>query len=234
MYQQINLFDIESDERKYVRRISFGEARPFIENIHYSRKMPTVTDAFGLFVDGIMVGVVTYGIPASRAPCVGIAGEENADHVLELNRLVIHPKYAQKNYASYLVSHSLKMLPSGTFVISYADTAWTHIGYVYQACNFLYTGLSAKHIDAFHPEGAHPRHVDRGKYGSVYCERSRKHRYVYLVGNRRTKERMLRELKYEIIHDYPKGDEVRYDTDRPVMPTQMKLIHKKGRKRNAQ
>lgn len=45
--------------------------------------------------------------------------------------------------------------------------------------------------------------------------RSRKHRYVYLVGDKRTKKRMRSELKYEVFDRYPKGDEVHYDPDAP-------------------
>jgi len=217
MEQQTTLFELFSDKQKYVRRIGYHEAKPFIESIHYSRKLPNVTDAFGLFVDGELAGVVTYGIPASHPLCIGLAGEKNARMVRELNRLAILPKYSGgvHNYASYLVSHSLKQLPNGTFVVSYADTAWTHVGYVYQACNFLYTGLSARRVDTFQPGGLHPRAYDKNNHSELYQTRSPKHRYVYLVGNKSTRRRMMSELKYPIVTPYPKGDEVRYDTNNP-------------------
>ena len=158
--EQLNLFDIVEAQtsEKFVRRISYDETKPFLLNIHYARRMPCITDAFGLFVNGELVGVVTYGVPASRPLCIGLAGVENERHVLELNRLCIRPDLngGGRNYASYLVSRSLKMLPNGTFVVSYADTAWTHVGYIYQACNFLYTGLSAKRKDTYQPGGATP------------------------------------------------------------------------------
>lgn len=110
-------------ERLSVRRISYDDTKVFILNIHYARRMPCIQFAFGLF-DGdypYPVGVVTYGQPASAPLCKGIAGEENRKHVLELNRLVLYPEYNGGNYASYLVSKSLKMLPNHTFVVSYAD-----------------------------------------------------------------------------------------------------------------
>ena len=106
-----------------VRKISYDETKPFILGIHYARRMPCVQYAFGLF-DGdypYPVGVVTYGSPASPPLCKGIAGEENRKRVLELNRLVLYPEYNGNNYASFLVAKSLKMLPHGTFVVSYAD-----------------------------------------------------------------------------------------------------------------
>lgn len=131
------------------------------------------------------------------------------------------------NYASYLVSHSLKMLPSGTFVVSYADTAWSHVGYVYQACNFLYTGMSAKRRDTYQPGGLHPRAYDKNNHSSLYQTRSQKHRYVYLVGDKRTKKRMRSELKYPVIDKYPKGNETHYDTNNPVIIHPIQVVERK-------
>lgn len=94
MEQQISIFDIMEQKKgvsKYVRRITYDETKPYLLGIHYARRMPCITDAFGLFVDGEMVGVVTYGVPASHPLCIGIAGEKNQYNVLELNRLVIEP-----------------------------------------------------------------------------------------------------------------------------------------------
>ena len=228
MELQVSLFDVAQEQGKYVRRIPYSEAKPFIESIHYSRKMPNVTDAFGLFVGGEMVGVVTYGIPASHPLCIGLAGEKNVNMVKELNRLAILPKYTGGgyNYASYLVSHSLKELPKGTFVVSYADTAWTHVGYVYQACNFLYTGTSAKRLDTYQPGGLHPRAYNKDDHSALYQTRSTKHRYVYLVGSKSDKRRMMKELKYPVIKEYPKGDETHYDTKNPKRAIPIQIINR--------
>lgn len=52
---QMSLFDYEKrlqGEEKYVRRISYDETKPFLLKIHYARRMPCVTDAFGLFLGG--------------------------------------------------------------------------------------------------------------------------------------------------------------------------------------
>lgn len=222
---QISIFDYEHQaEEKYVRRISYEETKPFLLGIHYARRMPCITDAFGLFVDGRMIGCVTYGVPASYHLCIGIAGKENKDNVRELNRLVILPEYNGKNYASYLIARSLKMLPNKTFVVSYADTAWSHVGYVYQATNFLYTGLSAKRNDTYQPGGLHPRAYNKENHSDLLQSRSRKHRYIYLVGDRRTKREMRKELKYKVYDEYPKGDEVHYDENNPVPIEPIKII----------
>lgn len=92
--QQITFFDLQQKEdgiSKYVRPITYDETKPFLLGIHYARRMPCITNSFGLFVDEELVGVVTYGVPASHNLCIGLAGVENQYNVLELNRLVLLP-----------------------------------------------------------------------------------------------------------------------------------------------
>ena len=223
----MSFFDFEQrNNDKYVGRISYDETKPFLLKVHYARRMPCITDAFGLFVNGKLIGCVTYGIPASNTLCEGLAGRENKYRVYELNRLCILPEYNGQNYASYLVSHSLKMLPNKTFVVSYADTAWSHIGYIYQATNFLYTGMSAKRLDNYQPNGLHPRSYDKANRSGLYQTRSQKHRYVYLVGDRRTRKQMLSELKYKVYDKYPKGNEQHYDVNNPKILEPIRIIDK--------
>ena len=211
--QQMSILDLLCEEEKEVRRIRYSDAVPFIMQIHYARRIPTIQYAFGLFISGILVGVCTFGQPASPSLCKGIAGEQNRNNVLELNRLVFLPQYNGNNNASYLVSHSLKQLPQNTFVVSYADWGgWNHVGYVYQATNFLYTGMTKERTDIM-SESGHARHYNKGETKRQL--RTAKHRYVYLVGNRKQRKKMLQELNYPIISDYPKGTSRHYDIDDP-------------------
>lgn len=223
----MSIFDLDPKERE-VRRISYNEARPFILEIHYARRMPCVTHAFGLFIKGVLCGVVTYGIPASEPLCKGLAGEKNKYSVYELNRLVILPEYSGNNNASYLISHSLKMMPNRSFIVSYADTAWTHVGYVYQATNWLYTGMSAKRTDTYQPDGLHPRAYNKDHHSEYKQTRSAKHRYVYLVGDKRQKREMRSELLYKVYDRYPKGNETRYDINDPKVVVPIEIIKAKA------
>ena len=75
-----------------IKRISYAETKPFLLNIHYARRMPCIQYAYGLFENNLLIGIVTFGQPASPALCKGLAGEENRKKVLELNRLVFLPK----------------------------------------------------------------------------------------------------------------------------------------------
>ena len=196
----------------HITQISYEDTKPFILDIHYAKRMPSITYAYGLFdCENKLTGCVTYGSPASPRVCDGIAGKEYKDLVIELNRLVL--KNNEKNEASILISSSLRLLPKPKIVISYADTSQNHIGFVYQATNFDYVGLSAKRTDRVFIDGTkqkHGRHVistdvENIKKRTVLVDRPRKHRYIYFLGNKTEKKQYKRNLKYEI-EDYPKNN----------------------------
>ncbi len=186
------------DEYK-IERISYQSTKPFILDIHYARRMPSISYAFGLFNNNLLIGIVTYGSPASYTLCKGIAGIENKPNVIELNRLVL--KNNLKNEASFLVANSLKLLPKPKIVVSYADSEQNHIGYVYQACNFYFTGTSKPRTDSAGKDGQHHRHHIGDK--TIRTKRSAKHRYVYLVGNKTQIKNLKSCLNYPILK-YPK------------------------------
>lgn len=186
------------------------EAYPWILKKHYAKRLPVVMFSYGLYVDGVLEGVITYGLPPSRPLCIGICGKEYADQVLELNRLILSSN--KKNHASFLIGNSLKLLPKPKIIVSYADTNMGHNGYIYQATNFIYCGLSEKRSDPVGTNtttGKHPRH--NWVKGGETVERPRKHRYVYFVGDKRQKREYLKNLRYKV-EDYPKGDNKNYDS----------------------
>ena len=138
--------------------------------------------------------------------------------MLELNRLCLVNN--EKNEASRLVGASLKMLPQPTIVVSYADSAQQHTGFIYQATNFLYTGETGSHLDyalKSNPKAhnkAISNTVPNGKdkikrlkelHGDdLYIKmRSKKHRYVFLVGNKTHKKELRKALRYKVL-PYPK------------------------------
>ena len=212
-----------------VQPIPPKDALPWLLGRHYAKRKCPVSHAFGAFEDGTMIGVVTYGTPASAPLRDGVAGKEWSDKVLELNRLCC---LNRANVASQLVGQSLRMLPKPSIVVSYADTAQGHVGYVYQATNFLYTGLSAKRTDwkvkgKEHLHGATIADESRGqanraawmreKYGEAFYleERPRKHRYVFLIGSKRDKRAMREALRYKV-EDYPKSPPASYTASQSV------------------
>jgi hypothetical protein len=187
-------------EHYRVKKITYEETKPFILNLHYAKRMPSISYAYGLFENNELVGIISYGSPASPPLCRGIAGDKNKALVIELNRLVL--KYNRKNQASLLIGASFKLLPKPKIIVSYADKAQDHLGVVYQATNFMFTGTSKPRTDMASKEGKHPRHHLGDRSKRVY--RSAKHRYVYILGNKRDKKRLMNDLKYKVM-DYPKA-----------------------------
>jgi len=201
-----------------VCQIKNEETYDWLINVHYAKRIPNIMIAFGLYKNNYLIGIITYGMPPSPPLCIGICGAKYKDNVIELNRLCLLDNY--KNYASYLISKSLKLLPKPTVVVSYADTSMNHIGYVYQASNFIYSGLSEKRTDVDTGD-KHARHC-KNFDASVRKNRPRKHRYIYFVGNKKQKRNLLQSLNYKIL-PYPKGNNLNYKTDY-VPKTQMSLI----------
>lgn len=205
--------------------IKSHEALPWLLTKHYAKRSCPISYAFGVYRDGLLIGVVTYGTPSSATLRDGLCGKEWSSNVLELNRLCCEN---EKNIASILVGRSLAMLPKPSVIVSYADTEQGHIGYVYQATNFIYTGLSAKRTDwkikgMEHLHGQTISDISRGqekraefmreKFGDDFYlkDRPRKHRYVYFCGNKYQVREMKSSLLYEI-EPYPKGESKRYDS----------------------
>ena len=205
------------------------EVEPWLLARHYAKRMCPISYAFGAYRGSVLVGVVTYGTPASAPLRAGICGDEWADKVLELNRLCCENT---ANVASVLVGRSLRLLPKPSVVVSYADTAQGHVGYIYQATNFIYTGLSAKRTDwkikgREHLHGATVADESRGqanraewmraKYGDDFylADRPRKHRYVFPCGTAKQRAQIRAALRYAM-EPYPKGESRRYDSSAQI------------------
>ena len=212
-----------------VRKIPNTLTYDWLLHKHYAHRIPSISYAFGIYdSSNILNGICTFGCPPSSSLRIGICGKEYQSIVLELNRLCLidnHPK----NLTSYFVSNCLKSLPKPSIIISYADTAHNHHGYIYQACNFIYTGLSAIRTD-WHIDGLDKLHgisiadesrgqtnrveYMRNKYKDKFSlvPRPRKHRYIYFIGTKTEINDMKTHLKYSI-QPYPKGDNIKIETE---------------------
>lgn len=172
--------------------------------------MPSVSFSYGAFYEDELIGVVTIGKPASHSLCVGLAGTLYKDKVYELNRLYVLDGYPD-NLESKLIGYALRNLkPLNLILVSYADVGMGHVGYVYQATNWMYTGETKKRTDIY--TGKHSRHYteDQAK-GTIRKIRTPKHRYVYIAGDKRFKKEMLESLNYPIIEEYPKEEPSYYE-----------------------
>jgi hypothetical protein len=204
--------------------IDTGLCRQLVLRHHYSGRMPGVVRAWGLAQGSAIVGCAVFGIPASGTLCRGVCGPEYSSRVLELSRLVIIT--GARNAASVLIGQALHYLgrERPSVVVSYADCNdhVGHVGYVYQATNWLYTGHASAEPIWLHPEtGAvisyTRRHIDVKAralglhwHGLKKVPQQGKHRYVFFAGDRRFRKAARKALRYPVL-DYPKGPTRRHE-----------------------
>ena len=199
-------------EEYTIRQIEYKTAMEVIVREHYLHRKCPCTNAFGLFLGEDLKGVVIYGTPASSSLRIGIAGAGNTNNVVELTRLWVCDS-VPRNGESFLIGNTVGKAGK-EIVVSYAEIQQGHVGIVYQATNWLYTGLSAKRTN-WTIEGV-DKHCQtladkytaaeiREKYGDRFSlqERPRKHRYVFLNAKGARRKVLLSQLKYPLL-PYPK------------------------------
>jgi hypothetical protein len=175
-----------------------------------------------MYVDDVLAGCITYGIPPSvttQRPC----GDKYRKNTIELNRLFIFD-WAGHNSESWLIGQSFRILhstfPDYFILISFADTGKDHYGFIYQATNWLYTGLSDKsgcysrieingreHSQKFFYNlfGTQSKKVIKEHYpDAIFHPYTQKHRYIYFLGTRRERKELRKALKWSSL-PYPKG-----------------------------
>ena len=182
---------------------------------HYLHRKSPCSFAFGLFPKGgTILGVIVYGVSPSSTLLKGVCGESEKSNVYELTRLWVDD-CVPSNGESYLIANTIKLLDR-EIIVSFADTSQNHRGVVYQACNFIYTGLSSKFRDPKVRGLEHQHHATYAhgltnkqvveKYGEenvYFVARPRKCRYVYFNAKGKRKEELKAKLKYPEL-PYPK------------------------------
>lgn len=199
-----------------VIRLNSKDCEDWLLNKHYLKRMPTIAVAFGLVIDGKVEGICTFSSAVARF--------DLSQTPYELSRLVLNEKF-ERNTLSWFLSRCLKMFPKSAIIVSYADENWGHHGYIYQATNWIYTGLSSSERRIFvngvevhrrtlyqrYGTSSIPKLKEMG-YDITFDEQVGKHRYFYVTGNKRERSNLRKELesKYDTL-PYPKGQNSRYD-----------------------
>jgi hypothetical protein len=201
-----------------IEKISYAEACEFLLPRHYSGRKPVITKAFGWFFDNKLKAVCTFGKPASPSLCRGIMNNEYSANVYELNRLCRVDNLDKQ--LSEFVAGCLKQVSNNNWIIvSYADTAMNHAGYIYQACNFMYTGATKARTDKYTQGNKHSRHYNNLEQNGLRKVRSAKHRYIYFAtGNKKLKKEWNKKLAYTK-QNYPKTPNQNYDLGNYLQPT---------------
>lgn len=195
-----------------IKAISYRVAMEVIIKNHYLHRRAPCSIAFGLFDGPIIIGVICYGTPSSAPLRSGICGPEESGNVIELTRLWVNDG-TPSNTESWFIGNTIKRCGK-EIVVSFAEIDAGHVGTVYQATNWLYTGLSAKRTnwtiegDTRHCQTIADKYTAaevRAIYGDRFSlqDRPRKHRYIYFNCGPRRRKYLKSKLRYQIM-PYPK------------------------------
>jgi len=176
--------------------ISRVDAKTLIVRNHYSHTLPGGTKmSFGVILNGRLLGVMTFGV----GPFYGYKLVDGAtpDDVVTLTRLWLSDELPRNSESKVLgvALRSLKRDTSLKFVLAYSDPAVGHLGIIYQATNWLYTGLSTAtplydigdgtlhHSRSLaHQLGSHSiRYLTLQGINAKAIPQSAKHRYIYFL-----------------------------------------------------
>lgn len=175
-----------------VERIEKATAQEMVVAHHYMHRRAPISFAIGLFDKGSIAGVATFGTPASRHMQKG-ACPTDPSLAIELNRLWVHD-HMPRNTESWFLSRAMRFLPP-RIILSYADTAAGHLGYVYRAANWFYAGWTdmerkTARFDYIAP-GKHSRDAFRGGY-TEKVRRKPKVKYWTVSGDRGERRKLMK------------------------------------------
>ena len=200
-----------------IRYLTYQEAVEFLLPRHYSGRTPSISKAFGWYINNELVAVCSFGKPASPSLCVGVAGIENSHYVYELNRLC-RVDDLNEQISSFVAGCLRRLMNENWIIVSYADTDMNHNGYIYQATNFIYTGKTKSRTDKYTKGNKHSRHYSNDDQNGLRKIRSSKHRYIYFATkNKKLKAKWFAELKYPV-EAYPKGINSNYQLGQYLQP----------------
>lgn len=165
-----------------VEPCSHEAAKFAVENWHYSRILPAgKLVKFGVWEDDKFIGVVI--ISRGASPFLGTALGLDQTEICELTRVAMT---THRTPVSQVVAICLAKLkednPGLRAVISFADPKEGHVGGIYKAGNWIYTGNSNPVIEYFiggrwrHTKGAYH---DPRRQTAPMREAPGKYRYVY-------------------------------------------------------
>jgi len=235
-YENISLISLEKPKdiveldpaQIEMRVIDWHTASKIIKENHYSHVAPMSQINLGFYIAHKLSTVIMYSGGANYMAAKGVVEDGQQKDMLELVRLFSFD-WAPKNIESYCIGQSFKWLKENSkkkWLISYADLNEGHVGTIYQATNWLYTGLGAKGKQLWLLDGEpiHTRttwehtgtadidkitqmYADMGKKFEVKQDLLPKARYIYFLCNKREKKKLIEKLRVPIFNRYPKSYE---------------------------
>lgn len=128
-----------------LKAITATVANNFIKKQHYSGKVvPNSQLHFGVFLDGILHGVMQFGPSTDKSKLIGLVQSTGWNEFVELNRMAFDP-FLPKNSESRAIAVAMRLIkkhaPHVKWVVSFADGTQCGDGTIYRASGFVLTQI---------------------------------------------------------------------------------------------
>ena len=206
-------------DKYYIQEIDYHTAENIVVKCHYAHRKASCIHAFGLFSKepNRIVGVVIYGIPVSKDLCNALCGVEERNNIYELTRLYVDDGL-EKNLESYLVGNTLKMLDK-EIIVSYSDLGYGHVGVIYQATNFYFTGVTGADIKDYVEvdENGNKLSETKSNYKEEQWVYDYKYEYTYDENGNQLKKEYFTWSNYSDDWNKPEIYEYTYDENNRIL-----------------
>lgn len=200
--------DLFGDNHREVIDFEFGDcvvkaidpqsANFLLTKYHYTASGGRNGLNIGVYLGDELIGCCKFCGP-TRAQSADRLGFKQSE-ILELTRFVISPRYQKKNFASWILSKSVRLAkrlkPKCKCLLSFADESYGHLGTIYRASGWKHDGIVAPDYHYLSPDGfvMHKRtlwgqavkmcmseHEYARKHGYIVRWGRQKHRYVKFI-----------------------------------------------------
>ena len=193
---------------------SYQAAKYAVEKWHYSKRMPkSKLNHLGVWENNVFIGAVIFGVGATADMMMQFGLDKWQGCELVRVALQAHEAPVTK-IISIAIKHLVTHSPKLRLIVSYADPEQDHVGAIYQAGNWIYTGRTAQ-CDEYIVNGKRwhgralrhekPAHVTTKQYLEMQgdyeiVKGSSKYRYCYPL------DRAMRRQIAPLAQPYPKRD----------------------------
>lgn len=219
-------------DKYFIEKISRYAAKRLLDQYHYLHEEGDYRSGhnYGLFdvTSRILVGVCVFHTVSAKGIAKGCFGYNGykINGFYELGRLCINPHNHEKNLTSFFLATAMNIFRKQENVramLTYADVGF-HVGFIYQACNFKYYGLTDQKKDFFYKQsdGSYKK-LQRGKCKHLDGEwrpKNQKHRYLIIY------DKSLKTIWEE--QPYPKGQQKSPFNFQPTEKPTLKFIPQEG------
>ena len=220
-----------------VKETDKATALAMIRRWHYSNTLPKLNKYFlGFYLEDNLVGLITLGWGTRpRHTIQNIFPSLDTKDYLEIGRMCMRddmPRNSESQMISACITWIKENLPEVKVLFTWADGMLGKVGYVYQACSFLYAGYYL--TDMYMKDGVkiHPRQMksflipkgvvdpritvrptfEQQKKFNIQHFKGKQYKYLTFLCSKTEKHRLLRESLVALTRNYPKEDDLFWKT----------------------